>query len=112
MSTLPYGMRIEIAKVWAVPLAQGDDSDGDRQHQTTRSRQRLRVHSRRRRPGVVLSPQFGPGELRSAERRTAGSVRRRAVGEGTARRQRTRRRLSTAAPALILFDIDGTLVLT
>src|SRR2546422_849246 len=66
---------------------------------------------------MVLSSQFGAGELRPAERRPARQFRGRAVGQGAARRQRSqRRRLTTVrltgAIKVILFDIDGTLVLT
>jgi phosphoglycolate phosphatase len=55
---------------------------------------------------MVLSPQLGSRQLRSAERRTASELRRRALGEGPPSRQRSQRRL------ILFFDIDGTLVLT
>jgi phosphoglycolate phosphatase len=55
---------------------------------------------------VVLSSQLGSGQLRPAERRTEGELRRRTLGKGTQGRQRAQRRL------ILFFDIDGTLVLT
>src|SRR5688572_6891011 len=92
--------------------AQGD-SHGRRHDQATRSGQRIRLHSRRWRPGVVLSPQFRPGQLRRTERRAAGELRRRAVRKRPARRQRAQRKLiGSRSATLLLFDIDGTLVLT
>ena len=78
--------------------AQGD-SDAGRYDQATRSRQRVRIHSRRRRTGVVLSPELGSGQLRPAERRPARQLRRRAIGEGAARRKRPYRGLRPAAPS-------------
>src|SRR5206468_3328233 len=75
--------------------------------------QRVWVYSRRRRTGVVLSPQLGAGQLRPAERRPARELRGGTLGEGAAGRKRPQRRLSDAAlTTLVLFDIDGTLVLT
>jgi phosphoglycolate phosphatase len=55
---------------------------------------------------VVLSPQLGSGQLRSAERRAASELRRRTFREGTESGQRAQRRL------ILFFDIDGTLVQT
>src|SRR5882672_8939310 len=93
--------------------AQGD-SNARRHDQATRSGQRVRVHTRRRRSGVVLSSQLRPGELRPTERRPAGELRRRAVRQGPTRRQRAQRKLigARSIATLLLFDIDGTLVLT
>jgi phosphoglycolate phosphatase len=100
--TTMAGMKLDYGRFG--PGGQGD-SHAWRHHQTTRTRPGIRVHPRRRRTGVVLSSQRGCGQLRPTERRSEGELRRRAFGEGAQGRQRAQRRL-------ILFDIDGTLVLT
>src|SRR5712671_6140023 len=95
-------------------IAQGD-ADADRHDQKTRSRQRDWVRPRRRRAGMVLAPERRAGELRRVERGGARQLRRRAIGERAPRNQRARPKLTRAGSDLariILFDIDGTLVLT
>src|SRR5262245_6179700 len=102
-----YGMNFDSRSQGTTARAQGD-SNARRHDQATRSGQRVRIHSRRRWSGVVLSPQRGAGQLRPVERGPAGELRRGAISEGSPRQQRSDRRLSH----LLLFDIDGTLIVT
>src|SRR5262245_45124003 len=83
------------------------DSNARRHDQATRRGQRILLQSRRRRTGVVLPQELGARELRPVERGSAGQLRGRAVRERSESGQRPDRKLSK----LVLFDIDGTLVL-
>ena len=76
----------------ALGYASQGDSHDRRHDQTTRTGSGIWLHSRRQRPGVVLSSQFGSGSFDELNEGQRVSFEEEPLSQGPARRQRAQRR--------------------